>query len=147
MGDDADSAEKINWADVHEALRAALQRLVYAAQAEAKLPQGCTFTLALELREDAEAPIGHPQHWIPSEAHLQPPTKEQPQQGEALRGSTTKPIRSVRANPLFFECWLEQGLESPDDVGHSNSGIGDLSSGLTNSGVAPSSSSNELPQR
>jgi mitotic spindle assembly checkpoint protein MAD2B len=58
MGQDADDPQKINWADIHEALRAALQRLAFAAQAEPKLPQGCTFTLAVELREDAEAPIG-----------------------------------------------------------------------------------------
>ncbi|KAL7804723.1 zeta subunit of DNA polymerase [Trichoderma aethiopicum] len=123
-GDDADNPEKINWADIHEALRAALQRLAFAAQAEPKLPQGCTFTLAVELREDAEAPIGHPQLWIPSEAHLQPPTKEKPDQGEALRGAATKPIRSVRAKPLFFECWLEKGPEAPDDdnMTQSNSG-------------------------
>ncbi|TFB00239.1 DNA polymerase zeta processivity subunit [Trichoderma ghanense] len=125
MGDGggADNPEKINWADIHEALRAALQRLAFAAQAEPKLPQGCTFTLAVELREDAEAPIGHPQQWIPSEAHLQPPTSEKPDQGEALRGASTRPIRSVRAKPLFFECWLEKGPEAPDDdITQSNSG-------------------------
>ncbi|PTB66739.1 DNA-binding protein [Trichoderma citrinoviride] len=126
-GQGADSPEKINWADVHEALRAALQRLAFAAQAEAKLPQGCTFTLAVELREDAEAPIGHPQEWIPSEAHLQPPTKERPDQGEALRGASTRPIRSVRANPLFFECWLERGSEAPDDDSSTQSHIGTYS--------------------
>ncbi|PNP55447.1 hypothetical protein THARTR1_04277 [Trichoderma harzianum] len=54
--DDAD--EKLNWPDIHEALRAALQRLAYAAQGASKLPPGCTFTLALELRGEAEAPIG-----------------------------------------------------------------------------------------
>ncbi|OTA03817.1 MUS26, a subunit of DNA polymerase zeta [Trichoderma parareesei] len=122
LGQDADDPEKINWADIHEALRAALQRLAFAAQAEPKLPQGCTFTLAVELREDAEAPIGHPQLWIPSEAHLQPPTKEKPDQGEALGGASTKPIRSVRAKPLFFECWLEKGPETPDEITQSNSG-------------------------
>ncbi|UKZ79999.1 hypothetical protein TrVFT333_007763 [Trichoderma virens FT-333] len=31
--------EKLNWADIHEALRAALQRLAYAAQGAPKLPQ------------------------------------------------------------------------------------------------------------
>lgn len=56
--DDGTASEKLNWADIHEALRAALQRLAYAAQAAPKLPPGCTFTLALELRDEAEAPIG-----------------------------------------------------------------------------------------
>ncbi|KAF3076593.1 DNA polymerase zeta processivity subunit [Trichoderma lentiforme] len=144
--DDGIAAEKLNWADIHEALRAALQRLAYAAQAAPKLPPGCTFTLALELRDEAEAPIGvsqktrqkkrelpkeppanttlfqYPQPWIPSEGPLQPPTAEKPHQGESLRGAATKPVRSVRADPLFFECWLEQGpLDT--EAASSNSGI------------------------
>lgn len=54
----AEVQDAVNWADIHEALRGALQRLAYAAQAAEKLPPGCTFTLALELRDEAEAPIG-----------------------------------------------------------------------------------------
>ncbi|KAL7911614.1 DNA-binding protein [Trichoderma velutinum] len=124
VAEDADdaAAEKLNWADIHEALRAALQRLAYAAQGAPKLPPGCTFTLALELRDEAEAPIGYPQPWIPSEGPLQPPTAEKPHQGESLRGAATKPVRSVRADPLFFECWLEQGPPDAEAVS-SNSGI------------------------
>lgn len=61
-GEDEETAAEVqdalNWADIHEALRGALQRLAYAAQAAEKLPPGCTFTLALELRDEAEAPIG-----------------------------------------------------------------------------------------
>ncbi|KAK0761474.1 hypothetical protein N5P37_006426 [Trichoderma harzianum] len=120
--DDGAATEKLNWADIHEALRATLQRLAYAAQAAPKLPPGCTFTLALELRDEAEAPIGHPQPWIPSEGPLQPPTAEKPDQGESLKGVATKPVRSVRADPLFFECWLEQGPEDAEGVS-SSSGI------------------------
>ncbi|KAM0253610.1 hypothetical protein ACHAQJ_007185 [Trichoderma viride] len=115
--------ETLNWADIHEALRGALQRLAYAAQGAEKLPEGCTFTLALELREEAEPPIGHPQPWIPSEPHLQPPTKQKPFQGESLKGNSTRPVRSVRADPLFFECWLEQGSPDPEVVNSSTSGI------------------------
>ncbi|KAJ4854789.1 HORMA domain-containing protein [Trichoderma breve] len=120
--DDGAASEKLNWADIHEALRATLQRLAYAAQAAPKLPPGCTFALALELRDEAEAPIGYPQPWIPSEGPLQPPTAEKPHQGESLRGAATKPVRSVRADPLFFECWLEQGPEDAEAVS-SGSGI------------------------
>lgn len=54
----AEVQDALNWADIHESLRGALQRLAYAAQAAEKLPPGCTFTLALELRDEAEAPIG-----------------------------------------------------------------------------------------
>ncbi|KAM0453638.1 hypothetical protein ACHAPV_008972 [Trichoderma viride] len=139
-GEDEETAAEVqdalNWADIHEALRGALQRLAYAAQAAEKLPPGCTFTLALELRDEAEAPIGHPQPWIPSEPNLQPPTKQKPHQGESLKGIATKPIRSVRADPLFFECWLEQGSPEPEVVNNSNTSSGGIVTG-TSSGSIP----------
>ncbi|KAL7786346.1 zeta subunit of DNA polymerase [Trichoderma ceciliae] len=128
-----DTMDRLDWADMHEALRGALQRLAYAAQGAETLPPGCTFTLALELREQAEAPIGHPQPWIPSESHLQPPTREKPDQGESLGGTATKPIRSVRADPLFFECWLEQGSPDPEVVN-------------SNAAVVTSTSSESIPR-
>ncbi|KAM0512455.1 hypothetical protein ACHAPE_008778 [Trichoderma viride] len=138
-GEDEETAaevqDAVNWADIHEALRGALQRLAYAAQAAEKLPPGCTFTLALELRDEAEAPIGHPQPWIPSEPNLQPPTKQKPHQGESLKGIATKPVRSVRADPLFFECWLEQGSPEPE-VNNSNTSSGGIVTG-TSSGSIP----------
>ncbi|KAL6903984.1 zeta subunit of DNA polymerase [Trichoderma evansii] len=138
-GEDEETAAEVqdamNWADIHEALRGALQRLAYAAQGAEKLPAGCTFTLALELRDEAEAPIGHPQPWIPSEPNLQPPTKRKPHQGESLKGTATKPVRSVRADPLFFECWLEQGSPEPEVVNSNSTG-----------GIVPSTSSGSIPQ-
>lgn len=50
--------EHVNWTDVNEALRGALYRLAYAAEKMPRLPEGCTFTLAVELRDEASAPIG-----------------------------------------------------------------------------------------
>ncbi|KAK1241083.1 hypothetical protein MKX08_001057 [Trichoderma sp. CBMAI-0020] len=132
----AEVHDALNWADIHEALRGALQRLAYAAQAAEKLPPGCPFTLALELRDEAEAPIGHPQPWIPSEPSLQPPTKQKPLQGDSLKGIATKPVRSVRADPLFFECWLEQGSPEPEVVNNSNASSGGVVTG-TSSGSIP----------
>ncbi|KAH6895704.1 HORMA domain-containing protein [Thelonectria olida] len=100
--------DAVNWIDVNEALRGALRRIAYAAESKPPLPEGSTFTLAVELRDEAPAPIRHPQPWIPSQPNLQPPTKSAPNQGSSLVGSSTTPIRSVQAGPLFFECWLEQ---------------------------------------
>ena len=61
-GDGRTSAEgagaRINWPNVHEELRAAIRKLAYAGEQLAALPDGCTFTIAVELREEAEAPIG-----------------------------------------------------------------------------------------
>ncbi|KAI0396709.1 DNA-binding protein [Xylariaceae sp. FL0594] len=48
----------INWTDVDEQLRAAVRRLAYIGEKMSPLPQGCTFTVAVELRDEAEAPIG-----------------------------------------------------------------------------------------
>ncbi|KAG5977648.1 hypothetical protein E4U56_007399 [Claviceps arundinis] len=93
--------DMVNPADVHEALRGALSRLSHTAQSRGALPQGCTFTLGVELRDEAVAPIRHPQLWIPSHTSFPAPAR-------ARAGTATTPIRSVQAGPLFFECWVEQ---------------------------------------
>lgn len=49
---------KVNWTDVDEQLRATIRKLAYAAEKLRKLPDGCTFTIAVELRDEGEAPIG-----------------------------------------------------------------------------------------
>lgn len=117
---------KINWTDVGEQFRGVLKRLSHAAEKLDPVPAGCTFTVAVELRDEAPPPIGvritfllpttccdgaqrtdkqtqHPQPWIPSQANLQKPG------GVDLGGSRTTPVRSVEAGPLFFECWVEEG--------------------------------------
>ncbi|KAF4981327.1 hypothetical protein FZEAL_2860 [Fusarium zealandicum] len=106
--DAGDDDEGLNWTDVNEALRGALRRFAHKAEMMPALPEGSTFTLAVELRDEAPAPIGHPQHWIPSQPNLQPPTDTSLNQGSSLGGQNTTPIRSVQAGPLFFECWIEE---------------------------------------
>ncbi|KAL2879056.1 hypothetical protein SGCOL_005756 [Colletotrichum sp. CLE4] len=105
--DDDDGS--VNWVDMNEAYRGALRRLAYAAEMKGSLPEGCTFTVAVELRDEAPAPIGHPQPWIPSEPALQPASKMNPVPGVHIGGASTTPLRSVEAGPLFFECWIEEG--------------------------------------
>ncbi|GKT45392.1 uncharacterized protein ColSpa_05573 [Colletotrichum spaethianum] len=105
--DDDDGS--VNWVDVSEAYRGALRRLAYAAEMKGPLPEGCTFTMAVELRDEAPAPIGHPQPWIPSEPSLQPSSRTNPVPGLSIGGASTTPLRSVEAGPLFFECWIEEG--------------------------------------
>lgn len=48
----------VNWSDVDEGLRAALWKMALASEKMTPLPDGCSFTIALELREASEAPIG-----------------------------------------------------------------------------------------
>ena len=57
-GGGAAAGNKVNWSNVHEELRAAIRKLAYAGEKMAPLPDGCTFTVAVELREEGEPPIG-----------------------------------------------------------------------------------------
>ncbi|RYP53880.1 hypothetical protein DL768_001192 [Monosporascus sp. mg162] len=91
---------KVNWLNVHEELRASIRRLAHAGEKMASLPEGCTFTIAVELREEGEAPIG---------SNLQTKSKDRPTPGEDIGGAKTTPLRAVEAGPLFFECWVEEG--------------------------------------
>lgn len=49
---------KINWTDVEEQFRGVLRRLSHAAEKLDPVPEGSTFTVAVELRDQAAAPIG-----------------------------------------------------------------------------------------
>ncbi|KAI0486129.1 HORMA domain-containing protein [Xylaria cf. heliscus] len=100
---------KVNWTDIDEQLRAAVRRLAYTGEKMAPLPKDCTFTIAVELRDEAEAPIGHPQPWVPTQPNLQTASKSQQTPGEDVGGAKTTPLRAVEAGPLFFECWVEEG--------------------------------------
>ncbi|KAK3487571.1 DNA-binding protein [Neurospora hispaniola] len=103
------TAHTVSLPDLDEQLRGALRRMAHAAEKMDALPEGCTFTVAVELRDEALAPIGHPQAWIPSEPNLQPASRSKPEPGADVGGVKTTPIRSVEAGALFFECWLEEG--------------------------------------
>lgn len=106
---DGDQADTVNWTDVDEQLRGTVRRLAYAGETMEALPVGCTFTVAVELREEARAPIGHPQPWIPSQPGLQPASRKRTRNGVDVGGTKTTPVRTVEAGPLFFECWIEEG--------------------------------------
>lgn len=105
-----DPSGAINWTDVDEQLRGAVRRLAYAGEKMDALPDGCTFTVAVELRDEARAPIGHPQPWIPSQPELQPAVPDRRDKGRDVGGATTTPIRAIEAGPLFLECWVEEGM-------------------------------------
>ncbi|KAH8681549.1 DNA-binding protein [Xylariales sp. PMI_506] len=114
---------RINWTDVDESFRGAVRRMAFAAEKLEPLPSGCSFTVAVELREEGEAPIGHPQPWIPSQPSLQTQSKERPKPGEDVGGARTMPLRSVEAGPLFFECWVEEGAAKGMQSTNDSSGV------------------------
>ncbi|KAK8080519.1 mitotic spindle assembly checkpoint protein MAD2 [Apiospora hydei] len=105
------SSDKINWTDVDEGFRAAVRKMASAAEQLPPLPGGCTYTVAVELRDESEAPIGYPQHWIPSQPNLQTQSKTRPEAGRDIGGARTAAIRTVEAGPLYFDCWVELGKE------------------------------------
>ncbi|KAI1348143.1 HORMA domain-containing protein [Xylaria sp. FL0043] len=113
-GEQQQQSSKINWTNVDEQLRAAVRRMAYASEKMAPLPEGCTFTVAVELRDEAEAPIGHPQPWVPTQRNLQTASKDQPTPGKDVGGAKTTALRAVEAGPLFFECWVEEGQAKLD---------------------------------
>lgn len=55
--DDMEEEDELIWDNVNESLRGALGRLASAAETMPRLPDGCPFTLAIELRSEAPPPI------------------------------------------------------------------------------------------
>jgi mitotic spindle assembly checkpoint protein MAD2B len=49
---------RISTVDVEEQLRAAVRKLAYCGSKLSSLPQGCTYTVVVELKEQEEPPIG-----------------------------------------------------------------------------------------
>jgi mitotic spindle assembly checkpoint protein MAD2B len=49
---------RISVTDVEEQLRGTIRRLSYACNRMGPLPEGCTYTVAVELRDQADPPIG-----------------------------------------------------------------------------------------
>ncbi|KAK4173202.1 putative mitotic spindle assembly checkpoint protein M [Triangularia setosa] len=107
----------LNTADLNEQFRGCLLKMAHAMEGLGPIPEGCTFTLAVELKDDAAAPIGHPQDFIPSEPSDPPPPPDRKGKGRYIapisRAETaatvkTTPVRVVEAGPLWFECWVEE---------------------------------------
>lgn len=93
--------------DIEEQFRGLLSRLAQAASRLKPLEKGATFTVAIELKDESEAPIRHPQPWVP----VQPsPKSATDQQARPL----THPVRSVSAGEMIFEAWIEEA-ERPGD--------------------------------
>jgi mitotic spindle assembly checkpoint protein MAD2B len=49
---------KVNLVDVEEQLRATVRKLAYCGSKLGPLPEGCSYTVAVELKEKADPPIG-----------------------------------------------------------------------------------------
>ncbi|CAK7211947.1 hypothetical protein SCUCBS95973_001296 [Sporothrix curviconia] len=107
-----DGSRAINWTDLDDQLRGVLQRLAQAGQQVAALPDGCTFTVAIELG-DTEGGVleatGARRHmhtnWIPETGGFK---QRLFGGGAAATRSSTTSVRSVDSAPLYLECWVEE---------------------------------------
>ncbi|GAB7362260.1 hypothetical protein MBLNU230_g2281t1 [Neophaeotheca triangularis] len=94
--------------DLEEQFRATMSRLANCGSTLKPLPVGCSFTVAIELKEDGEPPIGHPQAWIPAQPDK---GKGVARDGELGTGTTAVPVRAVKAGEMMFETWIEQARD------------------------------------
>jgi mitotic spindle assembly checkpoint protein MAD2B len=98
--------------NMEEQFRAVMAKLAFCHRELEPLPEDCNFNIAIELRDEADPPIGHPQPWIPVVPSLQ---KEKESEGspavvgEDLGGVSTTPLRLVDAGAMSFEMWIEEG--------------------------------------
>ena len=99
------------------------------------MPEDCSFTLAIELRDEegVDAPIGRGDRWIAAEPGLQKERKREgggygasfesssgdveleqygvgeSQKGKDLGGVRTTPVRALEAGAFRMEVWIEEG--------------------------------------
>ncbi|KAF4632111.1 hypothetical protein G7Y89_g6018 [Cudoniella acicularis] len=96
--------------DVEEQLRATIRKLDYTGSKLGPLPENSTYTVAVELRDEALPPIGHPQPWVPSEPSLQTGEKGTNKNiGSDLGGVKSTPVRLIEAGDFIMETWVEEG--------------------------------------
>ena len=116
--------------DLEEQYRGAMAKLTACGSKLSPLPKGCSFSMAIELKERADPPIGHPQPWIPAQPSLQASRKDgsshhtgtPSERGSDLGGVKTTPLRAVDASDMLFEMWVEEGKAKAKESVNPNSG-------------------------
>ena len=122
---DGDGASRVGATpsvDLEEQLRAVLSKLAVCGKTLKPVPENCTYTICIELKDEVHPPIGHPQPWIPAQPRAQTTivtrgneafggnVKTELRRGEDTEGLKTVPIRAVDAGDNFvFEMWIEEG--------------------------------------
>ncbi|KAK5117227.1 hypothetical protein LTR62_005844 [Meristemomyces frigidus] len=87
--------------DIEEQFRATMSKLANCGTVLRPPPVDGTFTVAIELKSDGQAPVSHPQPWMPVEAATRQGATE-------LQSRRTHPLRAVVAGDLMFESWIEE---------------------------------------
>ena len=94
--------------DMEEQFRATMSKIAGCGSVLRPLPKGSTFTVAIELKGDGEAPIGHPQPWMPVQPNAQNSNSDGVSRGAAI------PLRSIAAGDMVLETWIEESKDSSD---------------------------------
>ncbi len=138
-----DTSIRVNSVDLEEQFRAIFARLSSCSGSLAPLPENCSFTVCIELKDEVgiDPPIGHPQPWIPAQPSLQPAKKEEREpvgedatgggdsvgretrRGSDLGGVRTTPIRSIEAGEFVMEMWIEEGRSKRELQEFDSSGV------------------------
>ncbi len=140
-----DTRIRVNLVDLEEQFRAIFARLSSCSSSLAPLPENCSFTVCIELKDEVgvDPPIGHPQPWIPAQPSLQPAEKEsrravgedgdgsddkgdsvgtKTRRGSDLGGVRTTPVRTIEAGEFVMEMWIEEGRSKSELQGFNSSG-------------------------
>ena len=115
--------------DLTEQLRATLASISVCRRRLRTIPQGCTFTVAIELKDEAEPPIDIQQPWIPvqpegqrvqehkddqgstSQSEREPATSSRRHVGSGLGGRRVIPVRTVDTEDIALEMWVEEAAQ------------------------------------
>lgn len=90
--------------DMEEQFRATMSKLANCGNVLKPLPKGCSFTMVVEIKGDGEAPISHPQPWMPVQSRYRGAPND-------ARDAKTTPLRTVSAGDMIFETWIEEAKD------------------------------------
>ncbi|TKA25251.1 hypothetical protein B0A50_05949 [Salinomyces thailandicus] len=99
-GTDGEPLAVLPTVDMEEQFRATMGKLSSCGSNLKPLPEGCTFTVAIELKGDGQPPIGHPQAWMPVQGVAN--------ESKSRQDKTATPLRAVAAGDMVFESWIEE---------------------------------------
>ena len=110
-------ANRINVVDLEAQFRGVLSRLSSACSRLKPLPQDqeCSFTIAIEVKDDADRPVGilekEERKWVAAEPEPWPEEEDQAgsvADGEQETSDKTLPVRRLEAGELRMEVWVEE---------------------------------------
>jgi mitotic spindle assembly checkpoint protein MAD2B len=127
--EEEDGERALKPGNLAEQFRGALTELAFLPRRLTPLPAGCTFNLAVELRDNAGPPLEHPQPWVPVTPSLQrdgPGVDDKAGSGGAdLGGVLTTPVRAVESGEMAFEMWVEETRGKMERIEREESESGD----------------------